>query len=220
MKGFIEFKESKGGAKAGKLELIKINLDKAKAFAEDIFKKNNRDLEEELPDFDDNFIKAQRIAGGGFAQRKDMPVISNNDVKNLQRTLKKGEIDITKPFSSPVVANDPFPQGLDKGTGKSWLKSGIKRNDGDAKDDVVNVKIKKVSVGNLKPIQSQIYFDKSINIDGRKKAISKAISIMKKNDILLIAGKGHEKTQEIKGKVSIFDDEIVAKEYFDKRVSL
>ena len=30
MKGFIEFKESKGGAKAGKLELIKINLDKAK----------------------------------------------------------------------------------------------------------------------------------------------------------------------------------------------
>tara|TARA_Y100000816_G_C25993643_1_gene519068 strand:+ start:139 stop:861 length:723 start_codon:yes stop_codon:yes gene_type:complete len=162
MKGFIEFKESKGGAKAGKLELIKINLDKAKAFAEDIFKKNNRDLEEELPDFDDNFIKAQRIAGGGFAQRKDMPVISNNDVKNLQRTLKKGEIDITKPFSSPVVANDPFPQGLDKGTGKSWLKSGIKRNDGDAKDDVVNVKIKKVSVGNLKPIQSQIYFDKSI----------------------------------------------------------
>ena len=107
MKGFIEFKESKGGAKAGKLELIKINLDKAKAFAEDIFKKNNRDLEEELPDFDDNFIKAQRIAGGGFAQRKDMPVISNNDVKNLQRTLKKGEIDITKPFSSPVVATPP-----------------------------------------------------------------------------------------------------------------
>ena len=43
MKSFIEFKESKGGAKAGKLELIKINLDKAKAFAEDIFKKNNID---------------------------------------------------------------------------------------------------------------------------------------------------------------------------------
>ena len=61
---------------------------------------------------------------------------------------------------------------------------------------------------------------KSINVNGRKKAISKAISIMKKNDILLIAGKGHEKTQEIKGKVSLFDDEIVAKEYFDKRFPL
>ena len=61
---------------------------------------------------------------------------------------------------------------------------------------------------------------KSINIDGRKKAIAKAINIMKKNDILLIAGKGHEKTQEIKGKVSFFDDEIVAKEYCYKRLSL
>ena len=64
------------------------------------------------------------------------------------------------------------------------------------------------------------YCKKSIIVDGRKKAISKAINIMNKNDILLIAGKGHEKTQEIKGKVSLFDDEIVAKEYFDKRFSL
>ena len=64
------------------------------------------------------------------------------------------------------------------------------------------------------------YCKKSINVDGRKKAISKAISIMKKNDILLIAGKGHEKTQEIKGKVTFFDDEIVANEYLYKRFSL
>ena len=61
---------------------------------------------------------------------------------------------------------------------------------------------------------------KSINVKGRKKAISKAISKMKKNDILLIAGKGHEKTQEVKGKISIFDDEVVAKEYFYKRFSI
>ena len=64
------------------------------------------------------------------------------------------------------------------------------------------------------------YCKKSINVNGRKKAISKAISIMKKNDILLIAGKGHEKTQEVKGKFSIFDDETVAKECFYKRYSL
>ena len=64
------------------------------------------------------------------------------------------------------------------------------------------------------------YCKKSINVDGRKKAISKAINIMKKNDILLIAGKGHEKTQEINGKVLVFDDEVVAKEYFYKRFSL
>ena len=35
---------------------------------------------------------------------------------------------------------------------------------------------------------------------------------MKLNDILLIAGKGHEKQQEIKGKKFIFDDAKVAKE--------
>ena len=39
---------------------------------------------------------------------------------------------------------------------------GLAKNDGDAKDDIVDVKIKRVAVGNLKPIQSQIYFDKSI----------------------------------------------------------
>ena len=40
---------------------------------------------------------------------------------------------------------------------------------------------------------------------------------MKKDDILLIAGKGHEKVQEIKGNVFIFDDEFVAKKIFNKR---
>ena len=60
----------------------------------------------------------------------------------------------------------------------------------------------------------------SININGRKQAISKAIRIMIKNDILLIAGKGHEKTQQIKNKISFFDDEVVAKECFYKRFPL
>ena len=36
--------------------------------------------------------------------------------------------------------------------------------------------------------------------------------MMKKEDILLIAGKGHEKFQEIQGKVIPFDDLKVAKE--------
>ena len=51
-----------------------------------------------------------------------------------------------------------------------------------------------------------------LNIAGRKKAIHKSISLMKKDDILLIAGKGHEKTQEIKGRKIDFDDQKVAKE--------
>ena len=51
-----------------------------------------------------------------------------------------------------------------------------------------------------------------LNIAGRKKAIHKSISLMKKNYILLIAGKGHEKTQEIQGRKIAFDDQKVAKE--------
>ena len=50
-----------------------------------------------------------------------------------------------------------------------------------------------------------------IEISGRDNAIKKAISLLKKNDTLLIAGKGHETTQTI-GKESLpFDDFSVAK---------
>ena len=43
---------------------------------------------------------------------------------------------------------------------------------------------------------------------------------MKKDDILLIAGKGHEKVQEINGSLLIFDDEFIAKQIFNKRFSV
>ncbi|NQT64967.1 MAG: UDP-N-acetylmuramoyl-L-alanyl-D-glutamate--2,6-diaminopimelate ligase, partial [FCB group bacterium] len=43
-------------------------------------------------------------------------------------------------------------------------------------------------------------------IRDRKKAIQTAINFAKENDIVLIAGKGHEKYQEVKGEKSYFDD--------------
>lgn len=46
----------------------------------------------------------------------------------------------------------------------------------------------------------------------RKNAITKAIALVKENDIVLIAGKGHEKTQEFKDHSIPFDDCLVAKE--------
>ena len=75
---------------------------------------------------------------------------------------------------------------------------------------------------NANSIRKEIatYCIKSENIADRKKAITKAISIMKKDDILLIAGKGHEKVQEIKGSVFVFDDASVAKQIFYKRFSV
>ena len=146
-----------GGAAAGSLELIKISYEKAVEHA----KSKGIDIEELIPSFKKNFEMAKKLAGKGFAKRSEMPVINNNDVKNFQTRLSKGFIDINRPFASNELPDEPFPKGLDRNTGKTWIKSGLPRFDGDAKDDVVTVKAKKVAVKNLKPIQKQIYFDKS-----------------------------------------------------------
>ena len=55
---------------------------------------------------------------------------------------------------------------------------------------------------------------KYISIVDRKEAIKTAISLADKEDIILIAGKGHEKYQEIKGVKNHFDDKEVVNEMF------
>lgn len=59
------------------------------------------------------------------------------------------------------------------------------------------------------------YKRKYISIVDRKEAIKTAISLAKAEDIILIAGKGHEKYQEIKGVRNHFDDKEIVKEMFD-----
>jgi UDP-N-acetylmuramoyl-L-alanyl-D-glutamate--2,6-diaminopimelate ligase len=56
---------------------------------------------------------------------------------------------------------------------------------------------------------------KYISIVDRKEAIKTAVNLAKPQDILLIAGKGHEKYQEIKGVKYPFDDKAVLKEIFE-----
>jgi UDP-N-acetylmuramoyl-L-alanyl-D-glutamate--2,6-diaminopimelate ligase len=56
---------------------------------------------------------------------------------------------------------------------------------------------------------------KYISIVDRREAIKTAISLAKREDIILIAGKGHEKYQEIKGVRNHFDDKEVIKEFFE-----
>jgi UDP-N-acetylmuramoyl-L-alanyl-D-glutamate--2,6-diaminopimelate ligase len=56
---------------------------------------------------------------------------------------------------------------------------------------------------------------KYISIVDRREAIKTAISLAKPEDIVLIAGKGHEKYQEIKGVKYHFDDKEVVKEMFE-----
>ena len=69
---------------------------------------------------------------------------------------------------------------------------------------------------NEKPqiIRSQIlkYCPKAIEIPNRKLAINEAVKSLKKNSILIIAGKGHEKIQILKNNTISFDDVKIVKQ--------
>jgi UDP-N-acetylmuramoyl-L-alanyl-D-glutamate--2,6-diaminopimelate ligase len=54
-----------------------------------------------------------------------------------------------------------------------------------------------------------------VAITDRREAIKMAISLAKRDDIVLVAGKGHEKYQEINGVKNHFDDKEVVKEMFE-----
>ncbi len=56
---------------------------------------------------------------------------------------------------------------------------------------------------------------KCITISDRREAIKTAVNLCDKEDILLLAGKGHEKYQEIKGVKYDFDDKRVLQEMFN-----
>ncbi|HZK65610.1 MAG TPA: UDP-N-acetylmuramoyl-L-alanyl-D-glutamate--2,6-diaminopimelate ligase [Puia sp.] len=56
---------------------------------------------------------------------------------------------------------------------------------------------------------------KFISVADRREAIKTAVSLSKPADILLVAGKGHEKYQEIKGVKYPFDDKAVLREIFE-----
>lgn len=61
-----------------------------------------------------------------------------------------------------------------------------------------------------------LHYKKVLRIADRKEAIRTAVSISRKGDIILLAGKGHENYQEIKGVKQPFDDKELLKEFFEK----
>jgi UDP-N-acetylmuramoyl-L-alanyl-D-glutamate--2,6-diaminopimelate ligase len=56
---------------------------------------------------------------------------------------------------------------------------------------------------------------KFVSIPDRKQAIKTAVSMAQPDDIVLIAGKGHEKYQEVNGVKHHFDDKEVLMEMFE-----
>lgn len=63
---------------------------------------------------------------------------------------------------------------------------------------------------------SGVHFKKTLSVTDRAQAIKTAVSMAERGDIILIAGKGHEKYQEIKGVKYDFDDRQTAVELFQK----
>jgi len=59
-----------------------------------------------------------------------------------------------------------------------------------------------------------IHFKKTQTIEDRHEAILAAVKMAKPEDIILVAGKGHENYQEIKGVKHHFDDKEVLREAF------
>lgn len=61
-----------------------------------------------------------------------------------------------------------------------------------------------------------VHFKKTLSITNRKEAIKAAVSMAEAGDIILVAGKGHEKYQEIKGERFDFDDMAVLTEMLNR----
>ncbi|MEC5165172.1 UDP-N-acetylmuramoyl-L-alanyl-D-glutamate--2,6-diaminopimelate ligase [Flavobacterium sp. PL11] len=88
---------------------------------------------------------------------------------------------------------------------KAILTSDNPRNENP--DDIINEMEKGVAPQNFK---------KLLTITDRKQAITTACQLAQANDIILIAGKGHENYQEIKGQRYHFDDMETVKEILEK----
>ena len=54
-------------------------------------------------------------------------------------------------------------------------------------------------------------------IEDRKEAIKEAIKMINKRDIVVLAGKGHETTQEINGEKIPFDERVIVKEFIKEK---
>jgi UDP-N-acetylmuramoyl-L-alanyl-D-glutamate--2,6-diaminopimelate ligase len=71
-------------------------------------------------------------------------------------------------------------------------------------------------VAGLTPLDKE----RTLCISDRKEAIKTATMLAKKGDVILIAGKGHENYQEVKGVKHHFDDKEVVREIFHSQVKI
>ena len=65
----------------------------------------------------------------------------------------------------------------------------------------------------------KIFEDKYERLPDRRQAIARALALAQPGDIVCVAGKGHETTQEIAGKFHPFDDRLVVQEFLQRRAA-
>jgi len=70
----------------------------------------------------------------------------------------------------------------------------------------------------MKSSLDKTLLNKTLTIVDRKEAIRAACQFASKGDVVLVAGKGHETYQEIKGVKHYFDDRAIIKEIFNEKV--
>jgi len=147
-----------------KLNVDNVPLDKARAYAEEQFKKAGKELDDVIPDFDSNYKKLQKrmdFASLIKIDRIDMPVIEPKDIKKFEDDIKAGKIDIFKPAAHGDIA---FPKDLvtNREAAKDFLTLGLK--DGNEKDDRIKAKMTTMAANKLKPIQDEIWLEKLVEM--------------------------------------------------------
>jgi len=150
--------EQKAGQAPGKLELVDTSWGDFLDYLEEL---RFEEFPDKIPELRDNYEKAVRLASMGWTERREMPVINEDDVKDLQKRLRYGYIDVRDPWHETTDPKDPYPEGLSGEEAEIFLNRGLW--DGDPEGDRVDVDIVTKRVGDMIPIQEQIYVDKSVD---------------------------------------------------------
>jgi len=167
-----------------RLEVISTPLEVAREFVTKEMSKHEG-IDGAFPNFDKNYLFLQKWAAQGFTLRKDMPRVKNSQVKDFQKALKKGSIDLRAPFAPETDKNNLFPDGLTGDKAKEFFKAG--KHDGDKHDDVVKTKLKMVTVGKIVPIQQQIYLDSAVGEKITSNGLAGFLKLAKKTKIITSA---------------------------------
>lgn len=145
-----------------KLNIATVPLKKARSYAEEKFRKAGKELSEEIPDFDKNYMSLQKAMKKAVdIPRIDMPVIEPDDINKFENDIVKGKVDIFRPLSKGHKVQFPKDLLSDPKKAKEFLTLGHK--DGDTKDDRIKAKVTRMEADKLLPTQSQIWLEKVID---------------------------------------------------------